>query len=219
MHFDILVEDQSGGKALEILVPKIIDVYQGHTYSIHSYKGMGQILKGMHSAVDASKRQLLNNLPRLLRGYGKTYSEYGNDYQAVVVVVLDLDNKCMHSFRNELLSIWEECNPKPNVKFCFAVEEGEAWLLGDMPAIKIAYPSAKNNILRGYKNDSICGTWELLADAIYPGGSTKLKKKGWIDIGKAKSDWAINISQHMDVWNNQSTSFCYFRDTLKSLAT
>ena len=47
-----------------------------------------------------------------------------------------------------------------------AIEEGEAWLLGDIPAIQSVYPNAKNAVLNGYENDSICGTWEKLADAV-----------------------------------------------------
>ena len=41
MHFEILVEDQSGKKALEVLVPKIIG--DAHTFRIHEYKGIGRI--------------------------------------------------------------------------------------------------------------------------------------------------------------------------------
>jgi len=218
MHFDILIEDKSGKKALENLLPKIIDRSQGHTFIIHEYKGIGHLPKNINSAVDATKRQLLNNLPKLLNGYGKTYCGYGESYQAVVIVVVDLDDKCMHNFRNELYDIWNSCSHKPNVKFCFAIEEGEAWLLGDIAAILKAFPNAKTTLLNNYQNDSICGTWELLADAIYPGGSAKLKKEGWVVAGKAKYEWAEKITPHMDVENNLSPSFCYFRDSLRSLA-
>lgn len=38
MHFEILVEDQSGKKALDNLVPKIIG--DEHTFNVHPYKGM-----------------------------------------------------------------------------------------------------------------------------------------------------------------------------------
>ena len=86
-----------------------------------------------------------------------------------------------------------------------------------MPAIKLAYPTAKNRILNSYLNDSICGTWELLADAIHPGGSAVLKKAGGGETGKMKSEWAEKITLHMDVNNNNSPSFCYFRDSLRNL--
>ncbi len=43
MHFEILVEDLSGKKALDILIPKIIDMNAGHTFRVHSYKGSGHI--------------------------------------------------------------------------------------------------------------------------------------------------------------------------------
>ncbi len=41
MHFEILVEDQSGEKALEILMPKIIG--NQHTCDFHYYRGIGRI--------------------------------------------------------------------------------------------------------------------------------------------------------------------------------
>ena len=101
--------------------------------------------------------------------------------------------------------------------FVFAVEEGEAWLLGDIPAVKAAYPKAKEDVLNGYQNDAICGTWELLADAVSSGGSSALRKKGWQAVGREKSDWAEIIAPHMDVDANASSSFRYFRDKLRDL--
>jgi len=114
---------------------------------------------------------------------------------------------------NEIL---DKSSPKPITKFCLAIEEGEAWFLGDKKAIVQAYPSAKKNILSTYIPDSICGTWEVLADAIYIGGVGKLKKKGSTEIGKEKSNWAKNITPYMEIDINTSPSFCYFRDTIKS---
>ena len=76
-------------------------------------------------------------------------------------------------------------------------------------------PKAVNLI--GYQNDSICDTWELLADAIYPGGSKKLKEEGWQAVGKKKLEWAERITPNMDINNNKSPSFCYFRDKLRKL--
>lgn len=212
MHFEILVEDQSGKAALDILAPKIIG--DNHTCNVKSYKGVGRIPAKMNSSVDVSKRILLANLPRLLAGYGKSWQEY----PAVVIVVCDLDNKCLKSFRNELIGLLNTCNPRPETRFCIAVEEGEAWFLGDIPAIKQAYPRAKDTVLNTYVSDSICGTWERLADAVYKGGSQHLSSLGWHVVGAEKSAWAENITPHMDLDNNTSPSFNYFLGKLRKLA-
>ena len=90
-------------------------------------------------------------------------------------------------------------------------------MLGDLPAIKAAYPNAKDDVLRSYKNDSICGTWEKLADAIYSGGAKSLVQKGWQTIGLEKSRWGEEIPPRMDVEHNLSPSFCAFRDAIRSL--
>ena len=217
MHFEILIEDQSGKKALDILVPKII--CNRHTFKIISYKGIGRLPKKLKSSTDASKRLLLDQLPKLLRGYGKTFANFPASYPTAVIVVCDLDDKCLKTFRRELFAVLNACNPKPKTRFCIAIEEGEAWLLGDIPAIKVAYPQAQDHVLNRYQNDSICGTWELLADAVFVGGSTTLKNKEWQAIGKEKSAWAERIAPLMNVHNNASPSFCYFREKIRELAT
>ena len=216
MHFELLVEDQSGKRMLEDLVPRIVG--DNHTYTIHHYKGIGRIPKNLRSGVDANKRILLDQLPRLLQGYGKTFQNYPEETPAAVIVVCDLDDKCLKAFRGELLAILDRCDPKPQTKFCLAIEEGEAWLLGDLAAIKRAYPKAKETVMIGYTNDAICGTWECLADAVYPGGSKALKAKGWQAIGAEKSVWAEKISRHMDIKTNASPSFVYFRETMRGFA-
>lgn len=215
MHFEILVEDQSGKKALDILIPKIIG--DQHTFRVIEYRGIGRIPKNLKSGIEANKRILLARLPSLLRGYGKTFADYPPDYPAAVILVCDLDDKCLKTFRQELFSVLNACNPKPDTRFCIAIEEGEAWLLGDIPAIKAAYPKAKDNVLDRYKNDDICGTWELLADAVSQGGANGLKKKGWPAVGQEKSIWAERIAPHMDVAINTSPSFCYFQKKIREL--
>lgn len=216
MHFEILVEDHSGKKALEILVPKIIG--NDNTFRVYAYKGIGHIPKNMTEAKDANKRILLNNLPKLLKGYGKTFAGYPNDYLAAVILLCDLDDKCMKVFREDLFKILNACNPQPETRFCFAIEEGEAWFLGDLNAVRSAYPQANNAVLNTYVNDSICGTWEKFADAVYHGGSQSLSAKGWQAVGAEKSKWAEKVSPYMDISNNISPSFCYFRDKMQELA-
>ena len=212
MHFEILVEDQSGKKALEVIIPKIIG--DNHTFKVIAYKGIGRIPIGLKNGVDASKRILLDNLPKLLNGYGKSW----RNFPFAVFVVCDLDDKCLKTFRQELISILDNCETKPETRFCIAIEEGEAWFLGDIVAVKSAYPSTKDSVLNNYENDSICGTWETLADAVYSGGASALKAKGWQTVGIEKSAWAKKIAPNMDVNNNKSPSFGYFRTKLLELA-
>jgi hypothetical protein len=132
-------------------------------------------------------------------------------------LICDLDGKCLVEFKKELNLILNSCNPKPETRFCIAIEEGEAWFFGDIPAIKKAYPKAKDAVLNTYVNDSICGTWEKLADAVFPGGAASLSTKGWQAIGAEKSLWAEKITPHMDVKNNASRSFKYFREKILEL--
>ena len=212
MHIEVLVEDSSGAKLLETLLPTLIGP-QGdpNTWRVHAYKGIGRLPEGLSAKSDPAKRALLNQLPRLLSGYGKTQ---GID---AVVVVLDSDRRNCRSFLAELNSLLDRCHPAPNTLFGLAIEEMEAWFLGDRTALLAAYPKAKRDVLARYEQDSVCGTWELLADAVHPGGSHSVKKVGWPLPGKIKHEWAENIGPHMDVARNRSPSFCRFRDGLQSL--
>lgn len=214
MHFEILVEDASGKIALEIILEKILGQNeQNHTYRTFSYKGIGRIPRDLRGRTDPQKRILLDRLPRLLRGYGKSLQ----DFPAVVVVVVDLDDKDCLVFKQEMLNILNACNPQPTTLFRIAIEEGEAWLLGDRNAVITAYPGVKEQVLITYMQDSICGTWEKLADAVFPGGSQKLIKLGWPHTGQAKCEWANNIAPHLDIETNQSRSFQVFRDGIRDL--
>jgi hypothetical protein len=217
MHIEILVEDLSGKRALDVLVPKIIGAQD--TFRVHSYRGIGRIPKNMKDATDASKRILLTNLPKLLKGYGRTFQGYPPAYKAAVILVCDLDDKKLKDFLIELHAVLDNCHPKPETHFCIAIEEGEAWFLGDVRAVKSAYPAADGRVLASYVNDSICGTWETLADAVYPGGAKALSSKGWQTVGAEKSRWADDISPRMDPENNASPSFRFFRDRIRSLQT
>ena len=215
MHVEILVEDLSGKKALDVLVPKIISGQD--TFRVHSYKWLGRIPQHMKDATDPSKRILLTNLPKLLKGYGRTFQGYHPSYKAAVVLICDLDERNLQDFLEELRVILNACHPKPEARFCIAIEEGEAWFLGDLPAVKSAYPQADDQVLISYVNDSICGTWEKLADAVYPGGAKALSLKGWQAVGAEKARWADDISPRMDIESNKSPSFCSFRDGIRSL--
>ena len=94
----------------------------------------------------------------------------------------------------------------------------EAWLLGDRNAIAKAFPRAKMNVLHSYRQDSICGTWEILADALFPGGSLALKAEGYPRIGEEKCRWASLVGKHLDLDANLSPSLRVFRLGLLKLS-
>lgn len=214
MHFEVLAEDASGGKALEVVMQKILGAnYSEHSWEIIEYRGLGHIPADLRGTADPRKRILLDRLPRLLRGYGRSLNE-----SCSVLVVIDLDDKDCMAFKRELLDVLDACNPRPRTLFRIAIEESEAWLLGDPDAVRAAYPNAKDSALDGYEQDSICGTWEVLADAVHLGGAAPLKKAGYPELGKAKYEWAERIACHMNIDRNRSKSFQVFRDGVRNLA-
>jgi hypothetical protein len=212
MHIEVLVEDSSGEKLLAQLLPQILGE-QGvlHTWRLKSYKGVGRIPHGLTAKADPAKRMLLDQLPRLLQGYGKTP---GID---AVVVVVDTDRRDCKAFLQELKSLVANCNPAPRTLFRLAIEEMEAWYLGDRTALLKAFPRAKREVLDRYVQDSVCGTWELLADAVHAGGVAAIKNVGWPLPGQLKHEWAEKIGPFMSLHKNNSPSFGKLRDGLVKL--
>ena len=214
MHFEVLVEDLSGSIAVEHTLEKILGTnHTEHSWRMHPYKGKGQLPDNLYERPDSKNQQLLNNLPSLLRGFGKSL-----DDSSSVVVVVDLDDDDCLKFKQDLLNVLNACNPPPQTLFRIAIEESEAWLLGDHAAVKSAYPSAKQAVLNGYVQDGICGTWEVMANAVHPGGSAHLKALGYPAAGMAKCEWAREVAPHMDIGSNKSRSFQVFRDGVRKLA-
>jgi hypothetical protein len=213
MHIEILVEDASGAKLLEAVLPKLLgEQGRSHSWRVHPYKGIGRIPTNLYAGGDPAKRILLDQLPRLLRGYGKTP---GID---AVVVVLDSDRRTCVDFLSELNALLAGCNPAPNTMFRLAIEEVEAWYLGDKQALQAAYPRAKADVINRYVQDSVCDTWELLADAVHAGGSAAIKKAGWPLPGQIKCEWAEKIGPLLEPDRNTSPSFGKLRDGLRRLA-
>lgn len=213
MHFEVLAEDQSGKIVIGAVLGKIFGANGPHTFRTIAYKGLGHIPRDLRGTADASKRILLQRLPQLLRGYSKSLPE-----EAAVVVVVDLDRRDCVQFKGQLLNVWRGCTPRPRTMFRIAIEEVEAWLLGDEAALCDAYPNAKRSVIAHYQQDSICGTWEVLADAVHPGGAARLARQGWVAVGRAKSDWATAIAPRLSLDANRSGSFHAFADGVRRLA-
>jgi hypothetical protein len=211
-HFEILVEDSSGKALLDHIVPKVIG--DSNSYKINHYNGLGgRMPTGLKPGSDPKKRILLDQLPRLVRGYGKTLSKYPETCPAVLVIVCDLDRRCLKEFRDSIMQCISGSINEPDTILCLAIEEGEAWLLGDIEAVVSAYPKARTEILNAYIPDSICGTWEVLANAVHPGGSKALIRQA---VGGKKHEWANAIGALMDLGRNKSPSFNYFVCKLQS---
>jgi len=97
MHIEVLVEDRSGKTLLENLMPRIIGpMGDPHTWRIIGYKGVGRIPRDLAAKADPQKRILLDRLPRLLQGYGRSP---GID---AVAVVVDSDERNCREFLREL---------------------------------------------------------------------------------------------------------------------
>ena len=72
MHFEVLVEDLSGSIALGHILGEILGAnYMEHSWRMHPYKGKGLLPNNLYERPDPKNQQLLNNLPSLLRGFGK----------------------------------------------------------------------------------------------------------------------------------------------------
>ena len=88
MHIELLVEDSSGHRLLDILLPQILGPQgQTHSWRVTSYKGLGRIPKNLTVKADPAKRILLDRLRQVLQGLGKTP---GID---AVVIVIDADKR------------------------------------------------------------------------------------------------------------------------------
>jgi Domain of unknown function (DUF4276) len=194
MHpVEVLVEELSAERALTILLPRIIpDV----PFRIRGFQG---------------KDDLLKKLPQRLRGYA---AWPGADASRIVVLV-DQENDDCAMLRRKLDTIAADAGFRSsgtgrNVLNRLAIEELEAWFIGDMTALNGAYPRvpASSGAKKAFRNpDSVRGTWEAL--------ERLLKSHGYHKGGLPKTIAASTIANHMNVEKNESRSFQMFRDGLR----
>lgn len=187
--------------------------YSNITYGCKHFGGIGGFSKSANiSRIKTNK--ILNDLDMYLSAFNKKFQTY----EVALFIVLDNDKRNCQEFEQELKEKANSLNLTIDYVFCIAVEEIEAWLLGDLSAIQKAYPQAKLSASKNYIQDSICGTWEILANVVYPGGVLQLIKNssGYAEIGKMKCEWAKKIGKHLDLDNNASPSFQKFISEIKN---
>ncbi len=215
MIIEFLVEDNSGRILLEKIMMHYLSEHSEDTikYNIYQYKGLGGFVKGKKPK-EAKSDHLLNDLPKRMRAIQAKYLSAG-DMKVSMFVVVDNDRREIADFRKELENTAYINNINMDHVFCIAVEEMEAWLLGDFAALKLSYPELSDRILSkhsGYIQDSICDTWEFLADILTKGGLKEFRKQNPTpyDEGRKKAEWAERIGENMDIRNNASPSFNSF---------
>lgn len=211
MYFQFLVEDRSTHILVGHVMRKLAMRYKekGITWDVKFFSGIGHLRK-KGNALEQKTGKLLNDLPMYMRAFSKVLQ---NIDHAALIVVLDNDKRDVWQFRRSLENIAVLNMVLCDHVFCIAVKEMEAWLLGDPEAIKEAYQDAKLQYIKKYEQDAICETWEILADIVYPHGCARLKKKAdgnYLEIGKAKCEWADRIGSCLHLHGNLSPSYQYF---------
>jgi len=201
MHIEFLVEEPSAEAALQNLLPKILGNVA--TFAIHPHQG---------------KPDLLKKLPMRLKGYSHWLL---GDWR--IVILMDADDDDCLELKAQLEQIaWDaglitKSAAPPGQQFQvlnrLAIEELEAWFLGDIEALHAAYPRVGLTLGQRakYRNpDAIPGgTWEAL--------ERLLQRLNYFPEGLPKITVARQVSRHIDPARNRSRSFQVFREGLLEL--
>lgn len=212
MYFQFLIEDRSTEILVHHIMKKIQRLYPDKEilYDSKAFAGIGH-LRTTGNVMERKGGNLLNNLQMYLKAFDKTLRNMGN--QAAIIVVLDNDQREPEEFRRQLEQVAINSLLLTHYIYAIAVKEMEAWLLGDEEAIWQAYPNARRGYLKEYQQDTICDTWQVLANMLYSDGLKHLQKKAgskYTEIGKMKCEWADKIGEFLNVKQNKSPSFQYF---------
>jgi hypothetical protein len=192
-HIEFLVEEPSAEAFLRNILPKVIN--RRATYKIIAHQGKGDLLK---------------KLDGKLRSYSKILS-LGDK----VVVLVDQDKEECIELKENLdkiaLNAGLSIKSKPEkdkiiVVNRIAIEELEAWFLGDESAIKQSYINVRH-IPKSFKNpDNLTNSWERLEALLRDFKYRNLKGK--IEVAK-------KISEKMDPAHNLSASFRCFLEGIE----
>lgn len=205
MRIHILVEGPSEKALLDVWFPRFLP---GHRHHVIVLEGRGKLPLDIDVPPDPKQRTLLHQLPAKLKAFGRTLDPATDR----VLVLLDLDTSDRDELEqrlNTLLTAVAARGSAPNALFRLAIEEVEAFYLGDPPAIRAAFPCNERK-LRAYRQDSICGTWEVFQAVIAAPVEDKV-------------GWAERIAPHLGTAfdgpdANRSPSFRQFCLALRQLA-
>ena len=203
MRLHILVEGPSDAAFLRVWLPRFLP---RHSFKIIAHEGKGKLPAQPLERPAPRRTGLLDLLPATLRAFGLSLDPATDR----VLVLIDLDHDSCLDLKSRLLGVLDTCHPRPVTLFRFAIEESEAFYLGDENAVRRAFPQAKLYRMNDYIQDSICGTWELFQRVI--GAASE-----------DKPEWGRRMAHHLGTeWTgpgaNRSPSFRQFCRALRSLA-
>lgn len=203
MRIHVLVE---GPSEVALLGPWLKRFQPRHTHIVIPHQGKGSLPGNPSEPPDPKKRGLLDQLPAKLRAFGAGLDPATDR----VLVLVDADDDDCRDLKRRLTMLLESCKPAPVAKFRIAVEETEAFYLGDKPAMQGAFGKLALTPYQSYRQDSVCGTWEVFAKVIR---ATREDKVGW-----ARSMSATLGTTYKGGRANRSPSFRAFCSALQELA-
>jgi hypothetical protein len=206
LNIEFLVEEPSAEAALNYLVPKILG--DRVTHRIHPHQG---------------KKDLLKSLPGRMKGYRRWLPPTDR-----IVVLIDGDADDCRELKAQLDLLAESagfsiggrsgrrqgsCAAQCLVLNRIAIDELEAWFLGDVEAVRKAYPRVPSGLgeKRGYRNPDVANS--KASERL----ERVLQEVGEFREGLRKIEVARRIAAHMDPGRNRSPSFQVFRDGLLAI--
>ena len=200
MHIELFLEEPSAEAFMLGFLPKLLS---------------GDIT--WNPIVFQGKSDLLKNLEKRLKGYRKWIPDY---YR--IVVLIDEDRADCRKLKTQmenaaaasgLVTKTAASGDRFTVLNRIAIEELEAWYIGDPQALGSAYPGVPASLGKKAKYrdpDAVAGgTWEALERV--------LQRAGHFKSGIAKIELARVMAAHMEPARNQSPSFQHFVSGLASL--
>lgn len=200
MHIEMLLEEPSAEAFLNGFLPRILP--EATTWRLIPFQG---------------KLDLLSKLENRLKGYAAWIPE---DYRIVVLVDQDREDCKLLKEKMETAANAANLVTKSNARAGtftvlnrIAIEELEAWFLGDIEGLRSAYSSVPASLgSRGkFRNPDMVpgGTWEALERV--------LQRAGHFKGGLRKIELARTMATHLNSDRNQSQSFQFFLKGIESL--
>ncbi len=194
MTLHVFLEEPSAEYALRSLLPRMV----GCEHEFFVFNG---------------KQDLLRRLPDRLRGYAGWAASTG----VRIVVLLDRDDDDCAELKSRMEKAATAAGLATGttgiVLNRIVVQELESWLLGDVSALRRAYPRLPDGLAAQARfrdpENVPGGCWEAVEHM--------LQRHGYHVAGLRKGQLAKDVAQHMDVENNRAVSFTAFRDGVRRL--